>query len=335
MTQRAKRRYQRRKKEQHQMRSHQAKVLNTSGLGSCAAIATAFDRFSERFRELRMIPLVGMSDRLSHTLQNFREREEQRSRDAFARQEIRIPRLRELPTTPPENDRPVEGAIEGFTLSQRHRNALHRWEVDQSTNTAKVSGNGWEKRFRTRSIAVNRTNHYGSYFDGAGEHNYLQNRTITVSLSLEFDNHAATVDENFNFCVIHNDERFSVFCRLTTFESCGGTYRDSWQEFSDSVVEIEMTALDWEMQVGVMIFTVRPTELRRRENSRFFENYSFPVFRPLLGADREVRKPRHRPPVCNGCSYYHEPAYIGDETICGVHPSGYNGDVCPDWEADS
>ncbi len=35
---------------------------------------------------------------------------------------------------------------------------------------------------------------------------------------------------------------------------------------------------------------------------------------------------------CNHCKYFHGHQYHGIDLICGVHPAGFEGDNCPDWE---
>lgn len=44
-----------------------------------------------------------------------------------------------------------------------------------------------------------------------------------------------------------------------------------------------------------------------------------------------------RPKVCQGCEHYHGIAYgYRQETrtilVCGFHPYGWQGEVCPDWK---
>lgn len=34
---------------------------------------------------------------------------------------------------------------------------------------------------------------------------------------------------------------------------------------------------------------------------------------------------------CNHCRYFHGHQYNGIDLVCGVHPSGWEGDECPDW----
>ncbi|MBE9047762.1 hypothetical protein IQ255_25760 [Pleurocapsales cyanobacterium LEGE 10410] len=37
-------------------------------------------------------------------------------------------------------------------------------------------------------------------------------------------------------------------------------------------------------------------------------------------------------PACINCANYHGQAYNGSLLVCGMHPHGYDGDTCPDWE---
>lgn len=36
-------------------------------------------------------------------------------------------------------------------------------------------------------------------------------------------------------------------------------------------------------------------------------------------------------PACINCSNYHGQSYNGNLLVCAMHPSGYEGDNCPDW----
>jgi hypothetical protein len=38
-------------------------------------------------------------------------------------------------------------------------------------------------------------------------------------------------------------------------------------------------------------------------------------------------------PACIGCQYYHGRIYGGNLLVCGMHPHGWEGDRCPDWES--
>ncbi|HLO47828.1 MAG TPA: hypothetical protein VK211_05350 [Kamptonema sp.] len=37
-------------------------------------------------------------------------------------------------------------------------------------------------------------------------------------------------------------------------------------------------------------------------------------------------------PACIGCSNYHGHVYGGNLLVCGMHASGVESDICPDWE---
>ena len=37
-------------------------------------------------------------------------------------------------------------------------------------------------------------------------------------------------------------------------------------------------------------------------------------------------------PACVGCKHYHGYAYGGNLLVCGMHPSGVEDSICPDWE---
>lgn len=36
---------------------------------------------------------------------------------------------------------------------------------------------------------------------------------------------------------------------------------------------------------------------------------------------------------CRICKHYHGQIYGGVELVCAVHPNGYSGDSCPDYQA--
>ncbi|RAM50318.1 hypothetical protein BLD44_001470 [Mastigocladus laminosus UU774] len=39
-------------------------------------------------------------------------------------------------------------------------------------------------------------------------------------------------------------------------------------------------------------------------------------------------------PACIGCYHYHGQAYGGNLLVCGMHPYGWDGDNCPDWQSE-
>ena len=47
----------------------------------------------------------------------------------------------------------------------------------------------------------------------------------------------------------------------------------------------------------------------------------------------ESLKPRPVPTPCQGCRYFHGVVYNGVTLNCTIHPSGWQGDKCPDWQS--
>ena len=39
--------------------------------------------------------------------------------------------------------------------------------------------------------------------------------------------------------------------------------------------------------------------------------------------------------ACVGCRHYHGRVYNGNLLVCGMHPYGWEGDKCPDWDSES
>jgi hypothetical protein len=46
----------------------------------------------------------------------------------------------------------------------------------------------------------------------------------------------------------------------------------------------------------------------------------------------ESLKPRPVPTPCRGCKHFHGVVYNGVTLNCAVHPRGWQGDKCPDWQ---
>jgi hypothetical protein len=46
----------------------------------------------------------------------------------------------------------------------------------------------------------------------------------------------------------------------------------------------------------------------------------------------ESLKPRPVPLPCRGCKHFHGVVYNGVTLNCAIHPKGYEGNQCPDWQ---
>ncbi|MBV6623858.1 MAG: hypothetical protein KI793_13140 [Rivularia sp. (in: Bacteria)] len=64
-------------------------------------------------------------------------------------------------------------------------------------------------------------------------------------------------------------------------------------------------------------------------------------FEDVLGDDLSSHLPypveptAEQNPACMGCRNYHGQVYNGNLLVCGMHPSGYEDQSCPDWEGES
>lgn len=60
-----------------------------------------------------------------------------------------------------------------------------------------------------------------------------------------------------------------------------------------------------------------------------FEEISFENEWPMLDS---VEPSPEKHPACMGCRNYHGQVYSGNLLVCGMHPYGWEGENCPDWE---
>jgi hypothetical protein len=60
-----------------------------------------------------------------------------------------------------------------------------------------------------------------------------------------------------------------------------------------------------------------------------FENAVGEAAQPML---HSVEPLINDHPACVGCRHYHGQAYGGNMLVCGMHPYGWDGEKCPDWQ---
>ena len=56
------------------------------------------------------------------------------------------------------------------------------------------------------------------------------------------------------------------------------------------------------------------------------------TFEPEWPMTDSVEPSPQQQPACVGCHHYHGQAYGGNLLVCGMHPYGWEGENCPDWE---
>jgi len=67
------------------------------------------------------------------------------------------------------------------------------------------------------------------------------------------------------------------------------------------------------------------------------EDWLDPLLEAYLGFELrlfdERRASRGDRDPCQGCRYYHGRTYGGNHLVCAMHPHGWEGEDCPDWQA--
>jgi hypothetical protein len=133
---------------------------------------------------------------------------------------------------------------------------------------------------------------------------------------------------------------------------------ESWlQEFSEMMqtfvedVEQLVTNVTKEMDKAIDSFIDTSEEIAQQVQNTFeFEiepyinEFLDPILEAYLGFEIAVEE-RTQPfthtvepmlndhSACIGCRNYHGQAYNGIMLVCGMHPSGWDDEKCPDWQS--
>ena len=121
------------------------------------------------------------------------------------------------------------------------------------------------------------------------------------------------------------------------------------ERFFDDVGELIVMVTE-ELEETLEEITVESTQTIAPEIEQFLQEMFDPIieiyteFEVTFGEDEEVTldrefdfNPKVEPnrethPACIGCRNYHGRVYSGNLLVCGIHPYGWNGETCPDWE---
>ena len=133
---------------------------------------------------------------------------------------------------------------------------------------------------------------------------------------------------------------------------------DEWQkDFSDIVKSVsdEVERFFTGMTEVVDTFIEMTEELSEQVHSsllsevdQYLQDLAEPFlevywdYEDVLGEDVEgyhfpypVEPTAQQNQACIGCINYHGQVYNGNLLVCGMHPSGYEDETCPDWEGES
>ncbi|BAZ37365.1 hypothetical protein NIES4101_32860 [Calothrix sp. NIES-4101] len=119
------------------------------------------------------------------------------------------------------------------------------------------------------------------------------------------------------------------------------TFADEAERFFAEMTEMVDTLFDFTEDLGEQVQNAISAEVDQYlqdTESLLHEVYWELDDLPVDGLDSafpySVEATSEKNPACIGCKHYHGNAYGGNLLVCGMHPSGYEDIICPDWEAE-
>lgn len=119
--------------------------------------------------------------------------------------------------------------------------------------------------------------------------------------------------------------------------------KDFWKTLDTVTTEFEQFFEDLGEMVEMIADEVNATILT--EIDQLLEELFDPVIELYTDFDFEydsgemessitykVEPSLERHSACMGCKHYHGYVYGGNLLVCGMYPSGWEGESCPDWE---
>ncbi len=123
-------------------------------------------------------------------------------------------------------------------------------------------------------------------------------------------------------------EEFWVDVAQTTesvMEEVSGNLGSFFEQFQSGIIE-EVDGL-LEDLVDVLIVTSEEIDAALGENWSDFTDDDF------TNVDYHAPSAQNNP-ACINCANYHGQSYNGNLLVCAMHPVGWDGDSCPDWQED-
>lgn len=134
---------------------------------------------------------------------------------------------------------------------------------------------------------------------------------------------------------------------------------ENWQKDFMEVLEVaaneveqfftEITQVADEIIDSFLVFSEEVSEQVQNtiipELDQFFNELVDPVVEVFFEFERSedinhgdlfvhyVEPTEQKNPACRGCQNYHGQVYGGNLMVCGMHPYGWDGDSCPDWQS--
>lgn len=128
-------------------------------------------------------------------------------------------------------------------------------------------------------------------------------------------------------------------------------FQEVVQEIDDWVEEWVEVSEEFSTQVEETLRSTLPIDEMAAQFDRYLQESLDPLFELYLDLefDLDQRQEEDDPfvPVtyvqpsaeknsaCIGCQHYHGQIYGNNLLVCGMHPYGWEGESCPDWESES
>lgn len=113
----------------------------------------------------------------------------------------------------------------------------------------------------------------------------------------------------------------------SVLESIATEVENFFQEIGVAIAEIQ-TEVATELEQ--VLTEVMPPDLEEFIGLREWRELFSDDFDTLVNPKVEPDANTHS--ACLGCQHYHGRIYGGNLLVCGMHPHGWDGDSCPDWE---
>ena len=130
--------------------------------------------------------------------------------------------------------------------------------------------------------------------------------------------------ETFCDAIARETEEFCEGMAIAFHKFCGPIVRDlehNWEKVQQGT-ELQ------EVWAGIVeTFCSEDAEEEEMEEDLSSEPSEVPTPLPFFEEPSEADNP-----ACRGCRNYHGYIYNGVQLVCTMHPAGWDGDRCPDWE---
>jgi len=121
------------------------------------------------------------------------------------------------------------------------------------------------------------------------------------------------------------------------------TIVDNIEQFVAEVTKDMEAAIDTWVEASEELFDHMETAIAPNLEQRINDFFD-PILEAYLGFEvtvgetvqpvmNTVEPMMNDHPTCVGCRNYHGQSYNGVMLVCGMHPSGWDGEKCPDWES--